>query len=149
MGARLQRSTRRLTEEMRKTFNPEFINRVDEIIFFRMLDRDAMKKIVGLMLGSLRKRVADLGITLEVTDAASDLLADKGYDPQYGARPLRRVIQSHVEDRFSEAMLDGIVASGDTALVDVADGEIVIRKKQAEPEAPVGTEDPAQSVPQS
>ena len=138
-----------VTEEMRKTFNPEFINRVDEIIFFRMLDRNAMRKIVELMLGSLRKRITELGITLEVTEAAGDLLAEKGYDPQYGARPLRRVIQSHVEDRFSEAMLDNIVEPGDTALVDVADGEIVIRKKQAEPDSAVGTEDPVQPVPQS
>ncbi|MBP7403267.1 MAG: AAA family ATPase, partial [Clostridia bacterium] len=138
-------------EEMRKTFNPEFINRVDEIIFFRMLDRDAMKKIVGIMLGSLRKRVLDLGITLEVTDAATDLLAEKGYDPQYGARPLRRVIQSQVEDRFSEAMLDGVVAAGDTALVDAGDDGIVIRKKTPDtvPEsAPEAAAEPAAPGPQ-
>jgi ATP-dependent Clp protease ATP-binding subunit ClpC len=118
-------------EEMRKTFNPEFVNRVDEIVFFQMLDREAMKEIVTIMLGSLRKRILDLCITLEVTEAANLLLAEKGYDPQYGARPLRRIIQSLVEDKFSEAMLDGVVAAGDTALVDVAEGGIVIRKKEA------------------
>ena len=121
-------------EELRKTFNPEFINRVDEIIFFKMLDKDAMTKIVSIMLGSLRKRVMDLDIGLEVTDEAINLLSSKGYDPQYGARPLRRILQSMVEDRFSEAMLDGVVAAGNIAIVDAADGNIVIRKKELPPE---------------
>ena len=113
-------------DELKKTFNPEFINRVDEIIFFHMLGRQAVLEIVDIMLGSLRKRVADLGLTLEVTPAAKEFLAEKGFDPIYGARPLRRAIQSMVEDRFSEAMLDGAVKAGDIALVDVADGEIRI-----------------------
>ncbi len=115
--------------ELKKTFNPEFINRVDEIIFFHMLDRNAVLKIVDIMLGSLHKRIADLGMTLEVTEQAKVLLAEKGFDPQYGARPLRRVIQSMVEDRFSEAMLDGKVKEGDIATVDSQDGEIVITGK--------------------
>ena len=116
---------------MKKTFNPEFINRVDEIIFFHMLSRDSVLKIVDIMLGSLRKRVADLGMTLEVTEAAKLLLAEKGFDPMYGARPLRRVIQSMVEDRFSEAMLENVVKPGDIALVDAVEGAIVIRREQA------------------
>ena len=113
-------------DELKKTFNPEFINRVDEIIFFHMLNRSAVLKIVDIMLGSLRKRIADLDLTLEVTDAAKEYLADKGFDPMYGARPLRRAIQSMVEDRFSEAMLDNVVKPGDIALVDIKDGEIHI-----------------------
>ena len=113
-------------EEVKKTFNPEFINRVDEIIFFHMLGRDAVLKIVDIMLGSLRKRVADLGLTLEVTPAAKAYLAVKGFDPVYGARPLRRAIQANVEDRFSEVMLEGIIHPGDIALVDVVDDEIRI-----------------------
>ena len=123
-------------DELRKTFNAEFVNRVDEIIFFRMLDRGAMRQIVGLMLDALRQRIGELEIDLEISEAARDLLADKGYDPQYGARPLRRVIQSLVEDRFSEAMLDQVVAAGDVAQVDVADGEIVIRKGERVAAAP-------------
>ena len=115
--------------ELKRTFNPEFINRVDEIIFFHMLDRDAVLEIVSIMLGSLHKRIADLGMTLEVTDQAKVLLAEKGFDPQYGARPLRRVIQSMVEDRFSEAMLDGKVKEGDIATVDCKDDEIIITGK--------------------
>jgi ATP-dependent Clp protease ATP-binding subunit ClpC len=113
-------------DEMKKTFNPEFVNRVDEIIFFHMLNRTSVLSIVDIMLGSLRKRVADLGLTLEVTNAAREFLAEKGFDPMYGARPLRRAIQSLVEDRFSEAMLDGLVKPGDIALIEVKDGEIQI-----------------------
>ncbi len=113
-------------EELKKTFNPEFVNRVDEIIFFHMLNRAAVLSIVDIMLGSLRKRVADLGLTLEVTQQAKEFLAEKGFDPMYGARPLRRAIQSMVEDRFSEALLDGVVQAGDIALVDVLDSEIKV-----------------------
>lgn len=117
-------------EELKKAFNPEFINRVDEIIFFRMLGKKSIMKIVDLLTASLSKRIKELGIEIEMTDGARELLAKKGYDPQYGARPLKRVIQSLVEDKFSEALLDHIVESGDTAIVDEQDGDIVIRKRQ-------------------
>jgi ATP-dependent Clp protease ATP-binding subunit ClpC len=85
-----------------------------------------MLKIVDIMLKGLSKRVAEVGLGLEVTDAAKQLLAQKGYDPMYGARPLRRLIQSLVEDKFSEAMLDGVVQAGHEAVVDVDGDEIVI-----------------------
>ena len=117
-------------EELKKAFNPEFINRVDEIIFFRMLGKQSILKIVDLLTSSLSKRVKELGIDIEMTDAARELLAKKGYDPQYGARPLKRVIQSMVEDKFSEALLDRKVEAGNTAIVDAEDDEIVIRKKE-------------------
>jgi ATP-dependent Clp protease ATP-binding subunit ClpC len=126
-GGKTYEEARQLVlDEMKKTFNPEFINRVDEIIFFHMLSRESVLKIVDIMLGSLRKRVADLGLTLEVTPAAKALLAEKGFDPMFGARPLRRAIQSMVEDRFSEAMLENVVKPGGIALVDAEKGEIVI-----------------------
>ena len=126
-GGKTYEEARQLVmDEVKKTFNPEFVNRVDEIIFFHMLGRDAVLKIVDIMLGSLRKRVADLGLTLEVTAAAKGYLAEKGFDPMYGARPLRRAIQSMVEDRFSEALLEGVVKTGDIALVDIKDGAIHI-----------------------
>lgn len=115
-------------DELKKTFNPEFINRVDEIIFFHMLNLEAMKKIVEIMINNLMKRISETLIRLDVTDEAKDFLAEKGYDPIYGARPLRRVIQSMIEDKLSEAILDGIVAAGDTAHVIVKDGGIVIEK---------------------
>ena len=127
-------------EELKKAFNPEFINRVDEIIFFRMLGKQSILKIVDLLTESLSKRVKELGIEIELTDAARELLAKKGYDPQYGARPLKRVIQSMVEDKFSEALLDRTVDSGSTALVDAEGDEIVIRKKEAEVKAPAMAE---------
>jgi len=114
-------------DELKKAFSPEFINRVDEIIFFRMLGRDSLIKIVDLLTASVGKRVSDIGIEIELTQDAKELLAKEGYDPQYGARPLRRVIQSMVEDSLSEAILDGVVSSGNIARVDVEDGKIVIR----------------------
>ena len=124
-------------DEVKKTFNPEFINRVDEIIFFHMLGRDDMLKIVEIMLKGLRKRVAEVGLDLMVTDSAKQLLAKKGYDPMYGARPLRRLIQSMVEDQFSEAMLDGVVQSGYKAIVDADNDLIVIRGEPVPAAAPV------------
>ena len=114
-------------DELKKTFSPEFVNRVDEIIFFRMLGRDSLIKIVDLLTASVAKRIKDIGIEIELTQEAKELLAKEGYDPQYGARPLRRVIQSMVEDSLSEAILDGVVSAGNIARVDVADGKIVIR----------------------
>ncbi|MBR5936805.1 MAG: ATP-dependent Clp protease ATP-binding subunit [Clostridiales bacterium] len=117
-------------EELKKAFNPEFINRVDEIIFFRMLGKQSILKIVDLLTAGLSKRVKELGIDIELTDAAREFLGKKGYDPQYGARPLKRVIQSLVEDKFSEALLDRTVEAGCTAVVDVENEEIVIHKKE-------------------
>ena len=124
-------------KELHRTFSPEFINRVDEIIFFKMLDRETMRRIVDIMLNQLSARIADIGLMTEVTDAAKDWLADKGYEPQYGARPLRRLIQTEVEDRFSEALLDRVVEEGDTAIVDldVDADHIIISKKVSAPEA--------------
>ncbi|MCQ2467396.1 MAG: ATP-dependent Clp protease ATP-binding subunit [Clostridia bacterium] len=113
-------------DELKKSFTPEFINRVDEIIFFRMLNSESITKIVDLLMNSVTKRVNNLGIEIKLTDEAKKLLGKKGYDPQYGARPLRRVIQAMVEDKFSEALLDGIIAPGDVALVDCINDEIVI-----------------------
>ena len=109
-------------DELKKAFSPEFINRVDEIIFFRMLGKASLIKIVDILVSQVGKRISDIGIEIKLTDAAKELLARKGYDPQYGARPLKRVIQSMVEDNFSEALLDGVISAGRIAIVD-ADGE--------------------------
>lgn len=130
-GKSFEEARQMVIDELKRTFNPEFINRVDEIIFFRMLSRSDVLKIVDIMLNSLRARINNLGMDIEVTQAAKEWLAEKGYDPAYGARPLRRVIQTEVEDRFSEAMLDGTIQVGDTAIVDVGeDGNLVIRRKE-------------------
>lgn len=114
-------------DELKKAFSPEFINRVDEIIFFRMLGRNSLIKIVDILVNQVGKRIKDIGIDIKLTEAAKELLAKKGYDPQYGARPLKRVIQSMVEDNFSEALLDGVIKAGRIAVVDSVDEEIVIK----------------------
>jgi ATP-dependent Clp protease ATP-binding subunit ClpB len=104
-------------------FKPEFINRVDEIIRFRALTQDDLATIVGIQLGLLRGRMADRRIALEVTDAAMALLAEEGYDPAFGARPLKRVIQRQISDPVAMLVLEGKVGEGGTVTVDVAADE--------------------------
>ncbi|SCW46315.1 ATP-dependent Clp protease ATP-binding subunit ClpC [Ruminococcaceae bacterium YRB3002] len=106
-------------DELKKTFTPEFINRVDELIFFRMLNHDSLIKIVDIMIGNVASRLEDKNIVIRLTDKAKDFTVAKGYDPQFGARPLRRAIQSLIEDRLAEALLDGVVHEGEVAVFDV------------------------------
>lgn len=115
--------------ELKRTFRPEFLNRIDEIIVFHPLDEEHLKQIVGLMLESLGKRLKQTGITIEVSDGAKAFLAKKGFDPVYGARPLRRSIQSLVEDKLAEAMLEGKVKAGDSIKINVEEDQIVMDKK--------------------
>ena len=120
----LQRVVRqRLREE---GLRPEFINRIDEIIVFHQITRDQMKRIVEIQVNRLRPRLADRHITLHLSDAAKDLLAAEGYDPQYGARPLKRVIQKEVENRVARGILDGTIRDGDTVEIDAPDGKLVL-----------------------
>jgi ATP-dependent Clp protease ATP-binding subunit ClpB len=107
-------------------FRPEFVNRIDEIVRFRSLTEADLAPIVVMQLDHLRARLADRRITLDITDAASAALATLGYDPAFGARPLKRVIQNEVADRLASMLLDGDVADGSTVLVDAADGEITV-----------------------
>ena len=105
-------------EEVRRIFKPEFLNRIDETIVFRALNKDDMKQIVGLMTKELAKRCeTQLGITLVVRDAAKQYIVDKAYDPKYGARPLRRKIQDEIEDPLAEKLLDGSIRRGDEVIV--------------------------------
>ncbi len=108
----------RLLDELRRTFRPEFLNRVDDIIVFKSLTEDDISKIVELMLKELSNRVTDYGLSLEVSQEAKDLLAKEGYDPTYGARPLRRVIQKKLEDGISEELLKGNFTTGDKIMVE-------------------------------
>src|SRR5579883_765658 len=112
----------RLREE---GFRPEFINRIDEVIVFRQITRDQMKQIVEIQVNRLRPRLAERHITLHLSDNAKELLANLGYDPQFGARPLKRVIQREVENRVARAILDGTVRDGDTVDIDAKDGKLV------------------------
>ena len=114
--------------ELKKTFKPEFINRIDEIIVFHPLTEENIKEIVTLMVNVLAKRLEQNGIKIQITEEAKLLLAKKGYEPQYGARPLRRVIQTLVEDKLAEEMLDKHIGENDSVLIDVKDEEIVIKK---------------------
>lgn len=127
--------------ELKKTFRPEFLNRVDDIIVFHPLDQEHIKKIVGVMLKSLQKRLEQNGITMQVSDEAIAHLAQKGFDPVFGARPLRRAIQTMVEDKFAEQMLEGTVKSGDTVNIGF-DGTNLVFETRAS--ALQKTEQPAQ-----
>jgi ATP-dependent Clp protease ATP-binding subunit ClpC len=130
-----QEMHKKLTDALRKEFRPEFINRVDSIIVFHALSMDQIKQIVDLELAKVAARLEAYSIKLQATEAARVLLAELGYDPEMGARPLRRVIQNKVEDRLSDALLTGEFADGDSVAVDVADGELVLR-----PAEPAGEE---------
>ncbi len=127
---------KKLTEALRRAFRPEFINRLDSVIVFRALTRDEIKQIVGLELKKVEVRLTDRRIHLQATDAASAFLAEKGYDQEYGARPLRRVIQNEVEDRLSDGFLSGKFKEGDTVLIDLIEGNLDLQGVR-EPEAPL------------
>ncbi len=120
----------RVIEEMRKRFRPEFLNRIDDIIVFHALDMDDLKRIVQIQLEQVSKRLADRKITIELSDAAKDLLVREGYDPTYGARPLKRTIQRRVLDPLALEVLNGRIKDGDHVVVEVENGELVFLKEE-------------------
>ena len=120
----------KVLNEVKKFFRPEFLNRIDSTMVFHALSQEDILSIVDLMMDQVRKELAEKNIQLEVTDAAKEYLSEKGYDPNFGARPLRRLIQNVVEDKLSEELLGGRLNSGDTAVLDIQDGEAVIRTKE-------------------
>jgi ATP-dependent Clp protease ATP-binding subunit ClpC len=137
-----QEMRRKLIDSLKRVFRPEFINRVDAVIVFRSLNKESIRQIVQLEINKVAERVEEHDIVLNATPTALDTLADLGYDPEMGARPLKRVIQQKVEDALSDAMLAGEFEDGDTIVIDVIDGEIKLRRseedsaeKSAEPEA--------------
>ncbi|MET3699963.1 ATP-dependent Clp protease ATP-binding subunit ClpC [Bacillus oleivorans] len=119
----------KVMEELKKAFRPEFLNRIDETIVFHALEKPHLTEIVTLMSEQLTKRLKDQDIELELTDAAKAKIAEVGYDPEYGARPLRRALQKHIEDRLSEELLRGQVLTGHKVIVDVEDGEFKVLSK--------------------
>ncbi len=121
-----QRMKDKVLEEVKRFFRPEFLNRIDSTVVFHSLNRDHILNIVSLQLKEVEKQLLDKHISLEVTDEAKVYLAEKGYDPDFGARPLRRLIQDVVEDQLSEEILGGRLNEGDVAHVDIHDGEIVV-----------------------
>ncbi len=118
---------KKLTEALRKIFRPEFLNRVDSTIVFHALTKDQIRQIVDLETAKVAARLSSYRVTLTLTEAGRDLLADLGYDPDMGARPLRRVIQSNIEDRLSDGLLAGEFKDGDHILVDAEEGRVSLR----------------------
>ena len=116
----------RVMGAVQEHFRPEFLNRLDEILIFNRLHKDALRLIVDVQLERVRQRFAQRDLELELTDAARDWLAERGYDPIYGARPLKRVLRRELEDKVALALLDGRLSEGDTVKVDVGGGELTI-----------------------
>jgi ATP-dependent Clp protease ATP-binding subunit ClpC len=115
----------KVNEELKKHFKPEFLNRVDDIIVFPQLTKEELVQIVDLFVKRLGERMLDRDMTIELTQASKDRLIEVGFDPSLGARPLRRAMQSEVEDRLSERILEGELAAGDHVHVDFINGEFV------------------------
>ncbi len=122
----------RIMDALRAAFRPEFLNRIDDVIVFHRLDRDQIRKVVDIQLESLAALVSERGIELRVTDAAKDRLAEEGFDPIYGARPLRRLIQRKIQNGLAKRILDGEIGLGDTVRVDVAGDDLVFEKTVSE-----------------
>ena len=125
----------RSSEALTEHFRPEFLNRIDEIVVFKPLSREQLGEIVELQLTRLRERLAERGLGLELTDEAKELVAEAGWDPTYGARPLKRALQRLVENPLALRLLEGEFAEGDTVRVDARDGELVFEKAAAPPVA--------------
>jgi ATP-dependent Clp protease ATP-binding subunit ClpB len=121
----------RSAEALRDHFRPEFLNRIDEIVEFKPLSREQLGEIVELQLERLRERLADRGLGLELTDAAKETIAEAGWDPAYGARPLKRAIQRLVENPLALRLLEGDFGDGDTIRVDAQNGDLVFTRAEA------------------
>jgi ATP-dependent Clp protease ATP-binding subunit ClpC len=127
----------KVQEEAKRVFKPEFLNRISDIIFFRPLDKEDLVKIVVLETANFAKRLSERKITLEFSEAAKQLLIEKGYDEKYGARPLRRAVEHYLEDPLAEALLRGEIKEGEPCTVD-RDGDRLIFKQHTPPTAPSG-----------
>jgi ATP-dependent Clp protease ATP-binding subunit ClpC len=122
-----QKMRKKVMDEMERMFRPEFRNRLDGVVIFRALSKQEITQIVDLLLDLVRERLVEQEMSLVVTDAAKEFIAEEGYDPDFGARPLRRVIQTRIEDAFSEGILAGKFGPGDTVQADVENGVIVFK----------------------
>ncbi len=115
-----------LTEALKRHFKPEFINRIDVVSIFRHLSKEDIRKIADIMLKKVEKSLSERGINLKLTENAMNFLVERGYDPEYGARPMRRVIEQYVEDNIAEAMLEGSIRDNSTVTVDIVNGQVKI-----------------------
>jgi len=121
----------KLLKELRQLFRPEFLNRIDEVVVFHELTRQNIQRIVDIQIERLNERLAEYHITLKCTEVGRELLVKEGFDPQFGARPLRRAIQRLVEDPLAEKMLENVFKEGDVILIDAQGDEIVFRAEEA------------------
>ncbi len=121
---------KRIREELKNAFRPEFLNRVDDTIVFHSLKKDELREIVELLTKSIVKRMEELGIELKITKAAMDVIAKEGFDPEYGARPLKRAIQNKIEDLLSEALLAGDISLADKVTIGASKGEITLKVRE-------------------
>ncbi len=119
-------------EELKRYFRPEFINRIDSVVIFKPLKKEHVKQIVQLMINRLQERLKDKKLKLQISDAAKEYLANKGYDPAFGARPLRRVIEREVETPLAKKLISGEINEGDTVMIDVKDGKVVVERADQE-----------------
>jgi ATP-dependent Clp protease ATP-binding subunit ClpC len=135
---------KKLTETLKRAFRPEFINRVDSVIVFRSLNREDIQKIVNLELDKVAERLKEHNIRLSASPAALSALATEGYDPEMGARPLRRVIQQKVEDQLSDSLLSGMFNDGDHITVDLnAAGDIILLREETPTQEVEATPEPS------
>jgi len=131
----------KLMKELKRLFRPEFLNRVDEVVVFHELTREDIEQIVDVQIRRLNERLSESGIQLDVADVGREVLVEEGFDPQFGARPLRRAIQRLVEDPLAEKMLEGAIREGDTVVITATDGEIeLVPERNGEPEATMAAE---------
>jgi ATP-dependent Clp protease ATP-binding subunit ClpA len=129
-------------EDLKKTFAPEFLNRIDDVVYFRALDRKDMHAILDIMLRDMNTRLRNLRISFEYTDEAREKLVEVGFDPEHGARPLRRAIQRYVEDPLSDKLLRGSIRAGNHVLIDTG-GEALTFEVADSPQE--GESEPAES----
>jgi len=126
-----------IEESLKKTFRPEFLNRIDEVIIFQRLSKEDMKRIVGLQMKDIRQRLLEQGLDIQLSEVARDWLAEKGYDPVFGARPLRRTLQRLVESPLSKKLIRGELKAGDQLQIELEDGKLVFRKVESRQAAPI------------
>ena len=124
-----QEAKEQIDRLLKQTFRPEFLNRLDDTVLFTPLTRENVYKIIDIMLKKLESRLEKQNLKLEVTQAAKDLIVDGGYDVTFGARPLKRYIESNVETKVAKAILQGNMDEGDTIVVDAKDGEMLVTSK--------------------
>ncbi len=127
----------KIKDRLKQSFRPEFLNRIDEVVIFHSLDKQQLHEIVKLMTHDVIERIKEQNIKLKITPAAIDVVAKAGFDPEYGARPIRRAVQSEIEDRLSESLLEGKITPGSTVTIGAQKGKISLKVKEQETKEPV------------